>query len=136
MKATAQFRVISFDGTELTPAPGPSSPGRPTGVAGLEKEYEGEITGRSATIFVSAFDPGRGLGSYVAMESFRGSLHDRSGAFNFVHAASTAGSDRSGEYFAIVTDSGTDELAGITGSGGMQVHPDGRHEVWFDYDLG
>lgn len=31
--------------------------------------------------------------------------------------------------------SGTGELAGITGAGGMAVHADGTHRIWFDYEL-
>ena len=69
------------------------------GVATMEKQYEGGVEGRSTTLFTSAFDPERGVGTYVAMESFEGSLDGRAGTFNFVHAASTSGADRSDEHF-------------------------------------
>jgi hypothetical protein len=70
------------------------------------------------------------------MESFEGSLQGRRGAFNFVHSAATSGSDRAQEFFAIVPSSGTGELAGITGGGGMAVDADGTHRIWFDYEVG
>ncbi|MGG2465044.1 DUF3224 domain-containing protein [Streptomyces sp. RGM 3693] len=35
-----------------------------------------------------------------------------------------------------VPGSGTGELVGITGVGGIAVDPDGTHRIWFDYDLG
>ncbi len=135
MRATADFAVATFAGTELEPAPLPITTALPTGVAIMEKQYEGELIGRSATIFVSAYDADRGVGTYVAMESFEGTVHGRAGAFNFVHSAATSGADRSGEHFLIVPFSGTGELAGIRGSGGLQVDADGRHQMWFEYEL-
>ncbi|QRX96700.1 DUF3224 domain-containing protein [Streptomyces sp. A1-5] len=38
--------------------------------------------------------------------------------------------------FVIVPGSGTSELAGITGAGGIAVDADGTHRIWFDYGLG
>ncbi|MGW3661802.1 DUF3224 domain-containing protein, partial [Streptomyces sp. NPDC005141] len=68
-------------------------------------------------------------------ESFEGSLHGREGSFNFVHSATTSGSDRTAEFFTIVPSSGTGELTGISGAGGMAVDADGTHRIWFDYQL-
>ena len=105
------------------------------GVATMEKQYAGGVEGRSTTLFTSAFDPERGVGTYVAMESFEGTLDGRAGTFNFVHAASTSGSDRSDEHFLIVPSSGTGALAGIVGSGALVVDADGTHRMRFDYTL-
>lgn len=69
------------------------------------------------------------------MESFEGSLDGRSGAFNFVHSAATRGAGRDNEFFTIVPSSGTEALAGISGTGGMEVESDGTHRIWFDYEL-
>jgi hypothetical protein len=102
----------------------------------MEKRFEGEAAGRSATLFTAAFDQTTGVGTYLAMESFEGSLFDRAGAFNFAHSATTSGSDRTAEFFIIVPASGTGELAGISGAGGMAVDADGTHRIWFDYELG
>nr|WP_308443299.1 DUF3224 domain-containing protein [Streptomyces noursei] len=107
----------------------------PVGLATMRKQYEGEAVGRSATLFTAAFDQSTGMGTYVAMESFERALHGRSGAFNFAHSATTLGEDRQGEFFVIVPGSGTNELAGITGAGGIAVDADGTHRIWFDYDL-
>ena len=101
----------------------------------MEKTYTGGVVGRSATLFTSAFDAAAGVGTYVAMESFEGSLDGAPGTFNFVHSATTGGTDRSAEHFAIVPSSGTGDLAGIRGSGGLAVDADGTHRVWFDYEL-
>ena len=69
------------------------------------------------------------------MESFEGSVGGLTGAFNFVHSASTSGVDRTGEYFAIVRSSGTGQLAGITGDGGLSVDPDGTQRIWLEYQI-
>ncbi len=134
MRASGTFTVKSFAPTELA-ATAAVTTGVPVGVATMEKQYAGEVVGRSATLFTAAFDQGTGIGSYVAMESFEGSLHGRGGAFNFAHSATTSGNDRTAEFFTIVPSSGTGELAGITGTGGISVESDGTHRVWFDYEL-
>lgn len=136
MRASGTFKVVSFTPTALAPDPAVDT-GLPVAVATMEKHYEGEtLTGRSATLFTSAFDQESGIGSYVAMESFEGALAGREGAFNFVHSAATdGGPDRAAAHFAVVPGSGTAALAGITGSGGIRIAEDGTHHIWFDYDL-
>lgn len=134
MRASGTFSVKSFVPTAVAPDP-PIETALPVGVAVMEKHYEGEIAGRSATLFTAAYDQASGAGTYIAMESFEGTVGGRPGTFNFVHSASTSGSDRTGEYFMIVPDSGTGGLAGISGGGGLTVDADGTHRVWFDYEL-
>ena len=75
------FAVAAFTPAELTPPPIDIPVGSPVGVATMEKVYAGEIIGHSATIFTSAYDEVTGVGTYVAMESFEGSLDGRSGGF-------------------------------------------------------
>ncbi|MFC0004366.1 DUF3224 domain-containing protein [Micromonospora siamensis] len=135
MRADGTFTVAAFVPTELVPEPAVTT-GLPVGVSKLEKHFAGGVEGRSATLFTAAYDQVAGVGTYVAMESFEGSLNGRRGAFNFVHSAATSGSDRSGEFFAIVPSSGTGELAGIAGTGGLAVDADGSHRIWFDYEVG
>jgi hypothetical protein len=133
MRASGTFKVADF-----SPAPVPSpaiETALPVGVATMEKQYDGEITGRSVTMFTAAFDQATGTGTYVAMESFEGALNETTGAFNFAHSATTLGEGREGEFFIIVPASGTGALAGITGAGGMTVEADGTHRIWFDYEL-
>ena len=132
MRATGTFHVESFN---AVPLDSPIETALPVGVATMVKAFEGEVSGRSATIFTSAFDQARGVGTYVAMESFDGSLDGHAGTFNFTHAASTSGADRAHEHFLIVPASGTGELATISGAGGMAVDAGGTHRVWFDYEL-
>ncbi|MGY4644155.1 DUF3224 domain-containing protein [Cellulomonas sp. URHB0016] len=105
------------------------------GVATMVKQYAGAVEGRSTTLFTSAFDPEKGVGTYVAMESFEGALGGVGGTFNYVHAATTHGTDRVDLAFSIVPSSGTGGLEGITGTGSMSVDEDGTHRVSFEYEL-
>ncbi len=134
MRASGTFEVAAFVPTAVTPVPAVET-GTPVGVSTMEKTYAGEVAGRSATLFTAAFDQASGVGTYVAMESFEGSLNGRSGTFNFAHSATTRGTNREAEFCVIVPSSGTGELAGITGTGTVTVEEDGTHRVAFDYEL-
>ncbi|MCC9307597.1 DUF3224 domain-containing protein [Kitasatospora sp. RB6PN24] len=134
MRATGTFSVQSFVPTDLVPQPAVPT-NVPVGVSRMEKRFEGEIAGRSATLFTAAFDHATGTGTYLAMKSFEGELNGRRGAFNFAHSASTSGTDRSNEFFAVVPGSGSGELSGIAGTGGLTVEADGTHRIWLEYTL-
>ncbi|WP_399893997.1 DUF3224 domain-containing protein [Streptomyces sp. BBFR51] len=135
MKATGTFTVKDFTPADVTPG-APVTTGLPVGVATMEKRFEGAVAGRSATVFTAAYDQETGVGTYLAMESFEGTLDGRDGAFNFVHSATTTGSDNTAEFFTVVPASGTGDLAGISGSGGLTSDADGTHRIWFEYELG
>lgn len=134
MQTSGTFRVAAFDPTDVTVDP-PITTGLPIGLARMEKVYSGDVAGRSATLFTAAFDQTSGQGTYLAMEAFEGSLDGRTGTFAYVHSATTAGSDRSHEFFLVVPGSGTGELSGIRGSGSMGVDDDGTHRVAFEWQI-
>ncbi|MDQ8043711.1 MAG: DUF3224 domain-containing protein [Solirubrobacteraceae bacterium] len=135
MRAIAPFTVESFVPAEISPTPQHVETGRPVGLAIITKQFDGQITGSSVTLFTAAFDAAVGAGTYVAMESFEGTVNGLTGTLNFAHSATTTGDDRQAEFFTIVPGSGTGELEGITGAGGLRVTADGVHEIWFDYEL-
>lgn len=126
----------TFSVTEMVPQPFEAhvTTGLPTGYALMRKEFQGGISGNAQTQFVAAFDPERG-GTYVAMESFEGTLNGRTGAFNIAHSATTSGADRTNEMLLIVPGSGTGELTGITGTGSMVIDADGTHHLNLEYCL-
>lgn len=132
--AAGTFEVVAFTPVEVTP-PVVVETAIEVGVATMEKRYTGAVEGVSATLF-SGGQGTSGAGTYVAVESFRGSLAGLRGAFCFTHGASTHGDDRFGEFFGIAEGSGVDGLVGIRGTGGIAVDADGTHRIWFDYDLG
>ena len=120
-RAEGTFEVASFDAVSVPP-PVAITTAMETGIATMEKRYAGEVLGRSATLFTSVRNADSGAASYVALESFEGSLNGVTGSFNFVHAASTHGDDRYGEFFSLVDASGTDGLAGSRGEDGLMAH--------------
>ena len=132
MLSTSTFTTSDFDVTDYVPD---ITTALPTGHLRMRKTYSGEVAGRSVTQFTSAFDQDSGVGTYVAMESFVGTVAGRHGAFNFVHAASTSGADRAHEYGLIVPGSGTGELVGIEGTVRLHVDEDGTHRMDFEHNL-
>jgi len=131
--ATSTFRVASFEPTDYV---SPVTTGTTVGHALMVKEFEGELSGRSTTQFSFAFDQATGVGTYVAMEAFEGTLLGRTGAFAFAHSATTdGGPDRLHELVVIAPGSGSGELAGITGSGALRIDDDGTHWLVLDVDL-
>jgi hypothetical protein len=133
MRAECTFEVLNFEPMEYD---SPIATGVAIGFASMDKVFHGEIAGRSRTQFTSAFDAETQTGTYVAMESFEGSVNGRSGCFNFAHMASTDGASRSHFQLVIVPASGTGDLAGISGTGDLVVDDDGTHRIVLDYDFG
>jgi hypothetical protein len=138
MRAAATFTVSDWTPLDLpTTVGGIDVPetAAPAGAAAMVKTFTGELSGRSVTWFVGGLNSGSGAGTYVAVESFEGTLGEVSGTFGFVHAASTHGTDRYDEYFTLVPDSGTGGLAGISGQGSLCIEEDGTHRVQLEYAL-
>jgi Protein of unknown function (DUF3224) len=153
MHASGTFKVVAFAPASIAVDPavpaGLPTAALPTVVAAtLEKQYEGAITGHSATLFAADCPQGTEVGACaasraaaevgacVAMEAFEGTVDGRDGAFDFAH--STTGDVGAGgeQSIRIVPASGTGLLAGIHGTGGMAIDADGTHRIWFDYELG
>ena len=135
MQTTSTFTVTAFDPTNLK-AP-ETETATPVGVARMVKVFEGGLEGRAETLFTSAYDQERGIGTYVAMESFAGTLDGRSGTVNIAHTATTdGGAERLHEVVVIVPGSGTGALAGLTGTGRIRVDEDGTHRLELEYELG
>ena len=133
MKTECTFSVESFEPVDWTPE---ISTGLATGHVHMIKTYAGGLEGRSITQFSSAFDMERGIGTYLALESFEGTVDGKQGAFNYAHSATTdGGPDRLNEFFLIVPSSGTGELAGLAGTGRMIIDPDGTHRLEIEYAL-
>ncbi|WP_042371173.1 DUF3224 domain-containing protein [Streptacidiphilus neutrinimicus] len=136
MRTNGTFSVVAMQPVSADELSGKVGTALATGVATMEKHFAGAVEGRSETLFTSAYDIGRGVGTYVAMESFEGTVDGRSGTFNFAHSATTDGDNRRDEFFVLVPGSGTGELTGIAGTGGLTVEADGTHRIWLDYTLG
>lgn len=117
---SATFTVQMSPGEQL-----PAAEGR----FDLAKTWAGQIEGTSQGVMLTAGDPSSGSAGYVATETFEGTVDGRRGTL----ALQQLGAMDEGEptlHYVIAPGSGTDELAGLTGSLTVgTVHDDGRHEV-------
>lgn len=99
----------------------------------IEKQFTGELSATSHGEMLSASGSVKGSAGYVAMENVTGTLHGRAGSFVLQHSA-TMNRGVPSLSITVVPDSGTGELAGLTGS--MQIIIDNkRHSYIFDYSF-
>lgn len=99
----------------------------------LEKEFRGDLAGTSKGEMLSLMTAVKGSAGYVALERVTGSLRGRAGTFALQHTGTmTRGAPQLS--VTVVPDSGTGELAGLSGS--MRIIIDaGNHSYEFDYTL-
>jgi hypothetical protein len=99
----------------------------------LDKVFHGDLSATSTGEMLSAMGGVQGSAAYVALERVSGTLHGRRGTFVLQHT----GAMNRGVPSLVVTvvpDSGTDALAGLTGT--MSIHVDGKaHSYVFEYTL-
>jgi hypothetical protein len=99
----------------------------------LDKQFHGDLEATSKGEMLSSGNPAKGAGGYVAMERVSGSLHGRNGTFVLQHE----GTMSKGSYHmqvSVVPDSGTDQLAGLSGSMTIIIK-DGKHSYDLTYTL-
>ena len=98
----------------------------------VRKEFSGELVGASEAHMIAAYTAVSGSAGYVAIEHFSGSLGGKSGSFVLQHH----GLMNRGEAALTVTvvpDSGTGELAGISGT--LEIDSDaGGHTYTLEYE--
>jgi hypothetical protein len=99
----------------------------------LDKQYDGELVAAGKGEMLTAVTDTKGAASYVAIEHVTGRLDGRVGSFVLHHLGTMAGGvDHL--VMAIVAESGTGELAGISGGFTLKV-VDGKHQYELDYAL-
>lgn len=99
----------------------------------LDKQFQGDLAGTSKGQMLSAGTAVKGSAGYVAIERVVGTLGGRSGSFVLQHSGTmTRGEPQL--TITVVPDSGTDQLAGLTGK--MQIIiADGKHSYDFEYTI-
>lgn len=119
--------------TEFIPLTADQAAGSILTRVAIEKRFCGSFEGTGSGEMLSAV-AGAGSSAYVAIERVSGSLHGRSGSFVLQHSGTVERGNVS-YTIEVVPDTGTGELAGI--SGRMLVHPvDGKQSYEFEYRLG
>ena len=99
----------------------------------VRKQFSGDLVGRSEAQMVAAYTATPGSAGYVAIEHFTGSVGGKSGSFLMQHH----GLMEKGEAaltVTIVPDSGTGELAGISGTLEIE-NAAGKHSFVLQYEL-
>lgn len=99
----------------------------------IDKRFHGELEATSKGQMLSFRTPTSGSAGYVAMELVDGELGGRRGTFVLQHSG-TMNRGAASLTLTVVPDSGTGELAGLTGA--MQIAiENGAHSYVFDYEL-
>ena len=123
----------TFDVTVTPQGVADKADGSALGRMSLEKQLQGDLTGTSKGEMLTAMTDTKGSAGYVAIERVTGTLQGRSGAFVLQHSGvMTRGAQQL--TIAVVPDSGTGQLAGISGTMTIRI-VDGKHFYDFDYVL-
>jgi len=99
----------------------------------LTKKFSGDLTASARGQMLSAGTLTKGSAGYVAIDHITGTLEGRRGSFVLQHCGSM---NRGVPTLSImvVPDSGTDELAGLSGTLSINII-DGRHFYDFIYSI-
>ncbi len=98
----------------------------------VHKKYSGGMSGKSEAQMIAAFTDVPGSAGYVAIEHFTGSVDGKSGSLVLQHSGVMNKGDAQLTVI-IVPDSGTGELAGISGT--LEIDNDeGRHSYVLEYE--
>ena len=100
----------------------------------LEKQFHGDLEGSSRGQMLAVMGEIKGSGGYVAMERVTGVLGGRKGTFALQHGGTMSHGSQSLS-ITVVPDSGTGDLAGISGRLDIRIEPDGNHFYDFEYTL-
>lgn len=128
MKASGVFEV------RLTPQASAEGFGDPSvDRLAIEKRFHGDLDAASKGEMLATRTEVDGSAGYVALERVTGSLHGRTGGFSLQHSGTM---DRGVPRLSVtvVPDSGTGELAGLTGNMAIVVEA-GKHTYEFEYTL-
>jgi hypothetical protein len=123
----------SFD-VKITPlASDTPVEGSPLGRMSIDKQFHGDLEGTSKGEMLTAGTAIKNSAGYVAIERVTGTLRGKRGTFALQHNA-TMTRGQGSLNIIVVPDSGTGELAGLSGTLGIDI-TDGKHSYVFDYSL-
>lgn len=100
----------------------------------FEKKFSGPLEGTSTVHMLAARTPVKDSAGYVALERIEGTVEGTRGAFVVQHVGVMSKGSQSLSV-TVVPDSGTDELAGISGEMKIDI-VDGQHHYELRYQLG
>jgi Protein of unknown function (DUF3224) len=127
-------RITGAFEVKLTPQSSDDAEGSAMARMSIDKQFHGDLEATSKGEMLSAMSKTvNGSAGYVAIERVTGTLQGRGGSFVLQHHATmTRGTpDLS---IIVVPDSGSGQLAGITGTMSIVI-TDGKHFYDFEYAL-
>jgi Protein of unknown function (DUF3224) len=126
-RASGTFEV------KLTPQKSGDAADAAVGRMTIDKQFHGDLTATSRGEMLTAGTSVKGSAGYVAMEKVTGTLKGRTGTFVLQHSGTmTRGAPQLS--VTVVPDSGTGQLAGVTGTMTIKI-ADGKHSYEFEYSL-
>ena len=99
----------------------------------VEKQYSGGMVGSAHARMLAAYTATPGSAGYVAIEHFSGTVNGKKGSLAFQHSG-TMDRGQAALTVTVVPDSGTGELAGISGTLELNSEDSG-HTYVFEYEL-
>jgi predicted flavoprotein YhiN len=100
----------------------------------IDKRYHGDLEATAKGEMLATQTETKGSAAYVALERVTGTLQGHSGSFVLQHSAiMDRGATQSS--IGVVPDSGTGQLAGLTGEMRIRIDPEGRHSYEFDFRI-
>lgn len=131
MQATGTFEV-KMGAAEASEIGKEAGIGRMT----IDKIWSGDIEGSSKGEMLTGITGETGSMAYTAVERFTGKVAGRSGSFFFVHRATMMKANPASAVLevTVVPNSGTGQLAGLTGSLSIDLSG-GGHAYTFTYQL-
>ena len=108
--------------------------GDPTvGRMSIDKQFHGALEATSKGQMLAVMTGVKDSAGYVAMERVNGTLDGKNGSFALQHSG-TMNRGTQELTITVVPDSGTGQLAGLTGKMKINI-ADGKHSYEFDYTL-
>jgi hypothetical protein len=123
-RGTFEVKIVPQDDKDWEPTIGRMS---------IDKQFHGDIVGTSKGQMLAAMTEVKGSAGYVALERVVGGLHGRTGTFVLQHDG-TMNRGAATLRVAVVPDSGTGDLSGLTGTLTIDI-VDGKHLYDFTYSL-
>jgi hypothetical protein len=129
----SQHATGSFEVKLLPLDPTFKSEGDALGRMSIDKQFHGELEATSKGEMLTGMTATKGSAGYVAIERVTGSVKGRTGTFILQHSG-TMNRGVPSLSVTVVPDSGTGELAGLTGSMNIII-TEGKHSYDFAYAL-
>ena len=129
MLTKATFKILSWDEEPFDD----SEDGPKLTRAHIKKSFHGELSGTGNLMYVMTYLDSE-TASFTGFEKVVGSLGGRTGSFVLRHTGSYGGEKATAEY-EVVPGSGTNELTGLSGTGGFSAGHAEEHDMTLDYEL-